>query len=163
MPDTPARSTTLRLVALGAMIAIAGVLAITALVLAQPTRAGAIPPYPDATRFCGGHVSGAAGGGATGPHVEWTAYYSLDAPDTVVAWYERRLASGLHRREGRQDVWRVPSDQPTEVLNISAPGDAGPLAGCMDHPPAAARTVIVMSTMARPQARTTGLAQPKAH
>ena len=162
MPDTPARSMTLRLVALGAMIAIAGVVAITALVLAQPTRAGAIPPYPDATRFCGGHMSGAAAGGATGPHIEWTAYFSLDAPDTVVAWYERRVASGLHRREGRQDVWRVPSDQPTAVLNVSAPGDAGPLAGCTDHPPATARTVIVMSTMARPQARTTGSPQPKA-
>ena len=155
MPDTPATSKTPRPVALVAMIGIAGALAITALVLAQPTRAGTIPPYPDATRFCGGHVSGAAVGGKMGPHIEWTAYYSLDAPDTVVAWYERRLASGLHRREGRQDVWRVPSDQPTAVLNVSAPGDAGPLTGCTDRPPADARTVIVMSTMARPQARAT--------
>ena len=102
-------------------------LAITALVPARPTRAGAIPPYPDATRFCGGHVSGAAGGGATGPHVEWTASHAPSMRQT--RWWpgsERRLASGLHRREGRQDVWRVPSNQPTEVLNVSAPGDTGP-------------------------------------
>jgi hypothetical protein len=162
MPDTPARFTTPRLLALGAIISIAGILAIAALVLAQPTPVGAIPPYPEATRFCGGHVSGAAGGGKTGPHIEWTAYYSLDAPDAVVAWYERWLASGLHRREGRQDIWRVPSDQPTQVLNVSAPGDAGPLTGCSDRPSAAARTVIVLSTMARPEARTTAETQPKA-
>ena len=49
MPDTPAKSTTPRLVALGAMIGIAGMLAIAALVLAQPTPAGGIPPYPEAT------------------------------------------------------------------------------------------------------------------
>jgi hypothetical protein len=44
MPDTQARPRTLRLVALGATIGVAGVLAITALVLAQAT-----PPYPPAT------------------------------------------------------------------------------------------------------------------
>ena len=49
MPDTPERSPTPRLVALGAMIGIAGMLAIAALVLAQPTPAGGIPPYPEAT------------------------------------------------------------------------------------------------------------------
>jgi hypothetical protein len=152
-----------RLVALGAMIGVAAILAITALVLAQESPgAGTIPPYPDAKRFCGGHVTGAPTSGVGGPHIEWTAYYSLDAPDTVVAWYERRLASGLHRREGGHDIWRVPSDQPTAVLNVSAPGDAGPLTGCTDHPPATARTVIVMSTMSRPQAQATTPRQPKA-
>jgi hypothetical protein len=84
------------------------------------------------------------------------------APDTVVTWYGRWLNAGLHRREGRQDVWRVPFDQPTAVLNVSAPADAGPLTGCTDRPPATARSVIVMSTMARPQARTAAPAQPKA-
>ena len=48
MPDTPRTSTTSRLVALGAMIGIAGMLAITALVLAQPTPADVIPPYAEA-------------------------------------------------------------------------------------------------------------------
>jgi hypothetical protein len=149
-------------VALGATIGVAAVLTVTALVLAQESpRAGTIPPYPDAKRFCGGHVTGAPTSGSAGPHIEWIAYYSLDAPDTVVAWYERRLNSGRHRREGRQDVWRVPSDKPAEVLNVSAPADAGPLTGCTDHPPATARTVIVMSTMSRPQAQGTTPPQPK--
>ena len=49
LPDTPERSPTTRLVALGAMIGIAGMLAIAALVLARPTPAGGIPPYPGAT------------------------------------------------------------------------------------------------------------------
>jgi hypothetical protein len=153
----------MRLVALGAMICSAAILAISALVLAQEwSPGGTIPAYPEARRFCGGHATGAPASGGAGPHLEWTAYYSLDATDTVVAWYERRLASGLHRREGRQDVWRVPSDRPTAVLNVSAPGDAGPLTGCTDHPPATARTVIVMSTMARPHAQTGAPSQPTA-
>ena len=151
-----------RLVALGAMIGAAAILAVTAFVLAQPTPAGAIPPYPDARRFCGGHATGAPTSGSAGPHIEWTAYYSLDAPDTVVAWYERRLASGLHRREGAHDIWRVSSNQPTAVLNVSAPADAGPLTGCTDRPPATARTVIVMSTMSRPQAQVATPANPRA-
>ena len=81
----PVGSRVPRLVALGAMIGGAAILAVTALVLAQPTPAGAIPPNPDARRFCGGHATGAPTSGGAGPHIEWTAYYSLDAPDTVVA------------------------------------------------------------------------------
>jgi len=158
----PASSRAPRLVALGATIGVAMALAITALVLAQGSPPpGRILPYPDATRFCAGHVTGATAGAGAGPHIEWTAYYTLDAPDTVVAWYGRWLNAGLHRREGRQDVWRVPFDRPTEVLNVSAPGDAGPLSGCTEHPPANAKAVIVRSTMTRPQARAT--ASPPQH
>ena len=142
-------------VTLRAMFATVAMLVITASVAqgsAQgSTRAGAIPPYPEARRLCGGHVTGAPGPSGAGSHIEWTAYYSPDTPDTVVAWYERRLASGLRRREARRDVWRVPFDQPTAVLTVSAPGDAGPLTGCAERPPATARTVLVMSTMARPE------------
>jgi len=162
MPSQRVQSRTLRLVALGAMVCLAAIAAVSALVLAQEWfPAGSIPPYPGQKGFCGGHVTGAAGANP-GPHVNWNAYYSLDTPDTVVAWYGRRLAPGLHRREGRQDIWRVPSDRPTAVLNVSAPGDAGPLTGCTDGPPATARTVLVMSAMARPEARTTAPVQPKA-
>jgi hypothetical protein len=147
MAREPEQSKTPRVVALAAMIGTAVVLAVTALVLAQ----GDIPSYPKAQRICSGHVSGSpTPGGAAGPHVEWTAYASLDAPETVVAWYEHRLARGLHRREGRQDIWRVPFDRPRAVLTVSTPVDAAPLTGCTERPAAPARTVIVMSTMARP-------------
>jgi hypothetical protein len=147
MAREPEQSKTPRVVALAAMIGTAAVLAITALVLAQ----GGIPSYPDAQRICDGHVSGApTPGEAAGPHIEWTAFSSLDAPETVVAWYGHRLASRNHRREGRQDIWRVPFDRPTAVVTVSAPGDADPLTGCTERPAATARTVIVLSTMARP-------------
>jgi hypothetical protein len=147
MTREPEQSKTPRVVALAAMIGTAVVLAVTALVLAQ----GAIPSYPKAQRICTGHVSGSPSTGrAAGPHIEWSAFSSLDAPETVVAWYEHRLAPGLHRREGRQDIWRVPFDRPTAVVTVSAPGDADPLTGCTERPAPTARTVIVMSTMARP-------------
>jgi hypothetical protein len=147
MAREPEQSKTPRVVALAAMIGTAVVLAITALVLAQ----SAIPSYPNAQRICDGHVSGASTPGeAAGPHIEWTAFSSLDAPETVVAWYGRRLDPGVHRREARQDIWRMPFDRPTAVLTVSAPGDAAPLTSCTEGPPATARTVIVMSTMARP-------------
>jgi len=153
MAREPETSNTLRLVALGSMIAAAAILAITALVLAQGSpRAGAIPLYPHATRLCGGHVTAAPGTGGSGPHIEWTAYASADAPDTVVAWYERQLGTGIRRREGRQDVWRVPPDRPTAILNVSAPAHAGPIAGCTERPAASARTVLVVSSMAGPHA-----------
>lgn len=128
-------------------------LVLTAAAAQGSTPAGAIPSYPEATRLCGGHVTGAPGPSGAGSHIAWTAYYSPDAPDTVVAWYRRRLASEFHRREERQDVWRVPSDRPAAVLTVSAPGDAGPLTGCTERPPATARTVLVVSTMARPERR----------
>jgi hypothetical protein len=158
----PASSRAPRLVALGATIGVAMVLAITALVLAQGSPPGRILPYPDATRFCAGHVTGATAGAGAGPHIEWTAYYTLDAPDTVVAWYGRWLNAGLHRREGRQDLWRVPFDRPTALLDVSAPADAQRLTECTEHPPATARTVIVISSIARPQAESTASSQAKA-
>lgn len=136
------------------MVATVAVLVIAATVAQGSARAGSIPPYPEATRLCSGHVTGAPGPRGAGPHIEWTAFYSPDAPDTVVAWYEGRLASGFHRREGRQDIWRIPSDQPTAVLTVSAPVDAGPLTGCPERPPATARTMLVLSTMTRPEAPT---------
>lgn len=128
----------------------AAILVITASLAQSSTPAGVVPSYPEATRLCSGHVTGAPGPNAAGAHITWTAYYSLDPPETVVAWYQRRLASDLHRREGRQDVWRVPSRRPTAVLTVSAPGDAGSLTGCTERPPATARTVLVLSIMARP-------------
>ena len=135
------------------MFATVAILMIAAAVAQGSPPAGAIPSYPQATRLCGGHVTGAPGPNGAGSHIAWTAYYSLDAPDTVVDWYQRRLAPELHRREERQDVWRVPPDRPAAVLTVSAPGDAGPLAGCTERPPATARTVLVVSTMARPDPR----------
>jgi hypothetical protein len=109
-----------------------------------------IPPYPDATAFCSQHVIGAPNRGLLGSSINWTAYHSADAPETVVAWYQRQFAAGLHTREGKADVWRIPADQPEAVLSVTAVADApSPIAACKERPPATARTVILMSTMTR--------------
>lgn len=116
--------------------------------VALTVGAGVIPLYPGAVQFCAQHVHGAPSGGAPGPSIAWTAHYTSDAPETVVAWYQRQLASGLHRREGRADIWRVPLEQPTAVLSVSAVADFTLASSCDTRPPSTARTVIVMSTMA---------------
>jgi hypothetical protein len=111
--------------------------------------AATIPTYPGAVKLCSQHVAGAPIGGQRGPHITWTAYYTTDAPDVVVAWYQRRLP-GLHRREGREDVFRVPADRPEAVVSITPVADAPPpVASCSAQPPAAARTIVLMSAVAR--------------
>jgi hypothetical protein len=111
--------------------------------------AASIPTYPGATSFCSQHVMGAPGG----PSISWTAYHTADAPETVVAWYERQLAAGLHRREGREDVWRVPFEAPEAVMSVAAATEPPPpIAECRTKPPASARTIILMSTISRPAA-----------
>lgn len=109
-----------------------------------------IPPYPDATAFCSQHVIGAPNRGLLGSSINWTAYHSADAPETVVAWYQRQFAAGLHKREGKADVWRIPAEKPEAVLSVTAAVDApSPTASCTDRPPATARTIILVSSMTR--------------
>jgi hypothetical protein len=136
---------------------------LSAVVLAQaPSGDGRIPPYPGATDFCTQFIVGAPTGDTPGPSIDWTAYYTADAPETVVAWYHGRLASGLHRREGREDIWRVPFDEPSAVLTVSTVADFTLAASCRARPPATARAVIVSSTMTRPRADAAARAQPSA-
>jgi len=112
-----------------------------------------VPSYPGATPFCSDHVVGAPSGGQAGLEIQWTAYHSAATPETVVAWYQRQLAEGLHRREGPQDVWRIPAVTPETVLSVTTVADAPPpVASCTTRPPATARTVILISTMSRPGA-----------
>jgi hypothetical protein len=109
-----------------------------------------IPAYPGATKLCSQHVTGAPAGGQPGAHITWTAYYTADAPEVVVAWYRGRLAARLHRRQGKEDVWRIPADEPEAVLSVAAVADAPPpIASCRERPPATARTILLMSTTGR--------------
>jgi hypothetical protein len=114
-----------------------------------------IPPYPGATALCSQHVTGAPipgqPAGHTGPTITWTAFYTPDTPETVVSWYQQRLAPGLHRRQGKEDVWRIPADEPEAALSVTAVADAPPpVAACKERPPATARAILLMSTMQRP-------------
>ena len=112
-----------------------------------------IPPYPGAATLCSQHVTGAPSGGKPGPHISWTAFHTADAADAVVRWYTSRLPADAHRREGRVDVWRMPADRPEAVVSVTTVADAPPpVASCEERPPATARTIILISAMARPAA-----------
>ena len=119
------------------------------LAVALGVVAGAFPRYPKATQFCESHIIGAPVAGRPGPSINWTGYHTADSPDTVVAWYRRQVAEGLHRREGEADVWRTPVEQPTEVLSVTTVEDFPLAMSCTTLPPSTARAVIVMSTITR--------------
>jgi hypothetical protein len=113
-----------------------------------------VPIYPGATAYCSQHVTGAPRGALPGPSISWTAYYTDDAPEAVAAWYQRRLPDAQHRREGREDIWRLPADHPEAVVSVTAVVDAPPpLDACKQRVPTKARTLILLSTMTRPAAR----------
>jgi hypothetical protein len=137
---------------LGALILAAAATAqVRAPLMAQGSPAAeAIVPYPGATAFCSEVALGAPVGDQPGGEIAWTAYYTPDLPDRVVAWYRSRLGSANHRREGREDLWRVPFDKPVHVVSVYARGDEPQVGSCSKRPPATSKTVIVLSTMTRP-------------
>ena len=107
-----------------------------------------MPPYPGATNFCAQHRRRPHGRHAGS--VSWMdrllrGRFAGDRRRLV----PRPLPAGLHRREGREDIWRVPFDQPSAVLTVAAVADFKLAASCGTRPPATARTVIVSSRMAR--------------
>ena len=109
-----------------------------------------IKPYPGSVEFCTEHVVGAPGrDGKAGPHISWTGYYSVDIPEKVIGHYRKLLGSENHRKEGDEDIWRFPFEKPEQVLTITHPGGTFPRGNCA-RPPRSARTIVISSTMARP-------------
>jgi hypothetical protein len=51
------------------MFAAVAILVVNVSVMQGSTPAGVIPSYPEATRLCGGHVTGAPGPNAAGAHI----------------------------------------------------------------------------------------------
>ena len=109
------------------------------------SSAPVLKPPPGAVQLCAGHVTGAP----AGPHIQWTAYYSRDAQEKVVAHYLKVLGSQNHSKETSEDVWRFPADDPRTVLSVSPTPGTMPLSDCKALP-AKALTVIMISTMSRP-------------
>jgi hypothetical protein len=120
---------------------------------AQSREPGGAPAeiavYPGATSFCSEHISGAPQNGKPGPHITWTGYQSSDPPEKVVAFYHRELGTSTHSREGQEDIWRLPLDRPERTVSVTTVKDAVLVSRCK-KPPSSARTVVVISTMARP-------------
>lgn len=110
-----------------------------------------VKPYPGSIQFCREHIVGAPQpDGTPGAHIEWTAYHSTDPQEKVAGHYVKTLGAEGHHKERADDVWRLPVDKPTRVLHvIPAPGEL-PSNKCKPAP-ASARTVILISTMTRPQ------------
>jgi hypothetical protein len=126
-------------------------LAVCVLVAGQttPTRPPLLP-YPGAKEFCSQHVTGAPGPDGPGPHITLSVYATADPLATVVAHYQRTIGQRNHRHEGNEDVWRFPLERPDAVLTVTSAGKADLHPQCA-KPPAAAATVIVISSMARPR------------
>ena len=110
-----------------------------------------IKVYPGSIELCSGHVTGAPDKNKKpGAHILWTAYTTPDPPDQVVRHYTKALGSANHRREAQEDVWRFPTDKPERVLSITAVPGPLPVRECR-RPPDEARTIVMMSTMTRPE------------
>jgi hypothetical protein len=109
-----------------------------------------LKPYPGAVKWCSGSVIGApAPDGTPGAHIVWTRYYSVDPLEKVVAHYLGGLGSQNHRKESIGDLWRFPIDRPSNVLSVTAAADRPPANSCKALP-AAARTVVEISSSSRP-------------
>jgi hypothetical protein len=99
--------------------------------------------YPKATQFCDGRVYPA--GSKT--HITWSAYYTNDERDRVVAFYERILGQE-HEKTQDDDTWRIPNEKPVRVISVETPqkNAAVPYKDC--KLPEDARTVIMISDWA---------------
>ena len=141
---------------IGSEAALMTVLLTTSLVGGPALQPGKSPvvdiqPYPGSTAFCTEHITGAPGADRKpGPHISWTAYYSVDPPMRVVGHYTKVLGSENHRKEGNEDVWRFPIAKPERCMRVTQPGGTFPTGQCT-HPPGSARAIVISSTMTRPE------------
>jgi hypothetical protein len=109
---------------------------------------GAVEPPADATKLCGGHVSGAMRpDGKAGPHISWDAWCSRESRESLVKRYVKSLGSKVHARTGGCDNWRFPPDAPVKVLEICDFSEKGPWAECSSLP-SEGRSIIMISSIA---------------
>jgi hypothetical protein len=97
-------------------------------------------------KYCDEHVLGAPGSG----QINWTGYYTTDAPEKVVAHYLEALGSRNHEKssDGR-NIWRFPVDRPERVLEVTPRGGPAPSGNCRPIP-ATARALVIISMLTRP-------------
>jgi hypothetical protein len=101
-------------------------------------------------KFCDEHIVGAPQrNGKAGSQINWTGYYSTDPLEKVVDHYTKVLGSENHRKEGNEDIWRFPLANPERILTVTDPQGTFPRGKC-GAPPKSARTIVIISTMSRP-------------
>ena len=113
----------------------------------RPT--GSIPvqlrPPPGAAQLCSGSVYAPP----PGLHISWVAWHLAETPEAVTARYLAELGSANHAQETFGDLWRFPTTEaPERVLEVSPASRHGPWEEC-GHPPASARTVVMISSSPR--------------
>ena len=149
MPPEAVRSTTFFPGALRT-VAVVALLGVPALARGQASEPEApMPPYPGATSFCADQVIGKPKGHPSWRY-DWTAYYAIDPPETVAAWYLSQLGPAGHRRQGTFDFWINPLDDPTSTAMVRSVGDPGPIDRCKERPPKTAKTVIILTKRVQP-------------
>lgn len=97
--------------------------------------------YPGARQLCAEHVSGAA------LHISWVTHATTDAPDVVVARYERTTGRKPTAREDGSRVFKWDASHTTSIYPASS-SDTFP--HCDEKPTDRERTVILTSVAARP-------------
>jgi hypothetical protein len=100
--------------------------------------------YPKAMLFCDGRVYPV--GSET--HIVWSAYYTNDERDRVVAFYEKTLGQDREQTQD-DDTWRIPKEKPVRVISVEKPqkNGAAPYNNC--KLPEEAMTVIMISDWQR--------------
>lgn len=133
------------------------------LVTAAAEGPGPFEPPEDATFLCGGHVTGAPQpDGSPGPHITWDAYTSRRGTSTVAAAYRKSLGTQFHRVNGACETWRFPLDKPVRVLEVCPVSENGPWSQC-EPIPADAKSIILISTMARSEGAAPEPSEPEGY
>jgi hypothetical protein len=135
-----------------ALVALLVTASLSAGIATQPGKSAApdVKPYPGSREFCREHIAGAPRGDQAGAHLSWTGFHSSDPPEKVVSHYMKTLGPGHHRTVGSANVWRFPLDEPTVVVSVTHPEGGFPRGQCRP-PPESARTIVIISTMGRPE------------
>lgn len=113
----------------------------------EPGAPGSIEPPKGAKILCSGHVTGEPSSeGTPGPHILWTAYSSRKTTATVAAGYRKSLGTQNRSTEGKCEIWRFPSTNPKNVLEVCPVTAMGPWQECRPAP-RNARSLVSISTM----------------
>jgi len=97
--------------------------------------------YPGSRQLCAEHVNGA------GLHISWVTYATRDAPDAVVALYERTTGRKSTARADGSRAFEWDALHTTSIYPATR-NDAFP--HCDVKPTGRERTVILTSVAARP-------------
>jgi hypothetical protein len=98
--------------------------------------------YPGAKPLCSEHVH------ANGIEIAWQSYATTDAPDRVVAFYEKDQKTKSTAGDAGEKSIHAPA-RDDDLVSIIAADKADKLPHCATAPAADARTVIVVSSATR--------------